>query len=65
MRKRVKKDGGEEIFIVYKVLGFENKFCEDVEIILDVGLMLNKLGVLLFLMMEYVIILNGFCNVKK
>lgn len=64
MRKRVKIDG-EEIFIVYKVLGFENKFWEDVEIILDVGLMLNKLGVLLFLMMEYVIILNGFCNMKK
>lgn len=65
MRKRAKKDGVEEILTVYKVLGSENKLCEDVEITPDAGLMLNKLGALSSPMMEYVITLNGLCNMKK
>lgn len=51
MRKRAKIDG-EEILTVYKVLGSENKLCEDVEITPDAGLMLNKLGALSSPMME-------------
>lgn len=65
MRKKAKIDEGEEILTVYKILGSENKLCEDVEITPDAGLMLNKLGALSSPMMEYVITLNGLCNMKK